>query len=133
MEREIRFNVVLLGPWTQAEEQLLCSVMAEIQKDGGAERDDLPGDVRWEDVAARVGSRNAIQCQLVKVRDQLPLFCYTLYSMCSHKWILQLSWKQAGQETVKWSVQDDLKLIYTLLSLEVEDEEEVRKLTLLVS
>lgn len=57
----------------------------------------------------------------------------TSYSLCSHKWILQLSWKQAGQQTVKWSVQDDLKLIYTLSSLEVEDEEEVRQLVLLVS
>lgn len=54
---------MFLGPWTPAEEKQLCSVMAEIQKDGEGERDDLPGDVRWEDVAARVGSRNAIQCQ----------------------------------------------------------------------
>ena len=54
---------VFLGPWTPAEEKQLCSVMAEIQKDREGERDDLPGDVRWEDVAARVGSRNAIQCQ----------------------------------------------------------------------
>lgn len=67
----------------------------------------------------------------MQVGDQPLLHCSIHCSTHSHKWILQLSWKQAGQQTVKWNVQDDLKLIYTLSSLEVEDEEQVRQPVLL--
>ena len=49
---------------------------------------------------------------------------HTLFT-CSQKWVLQLSWSQAGSPPVKWSAQDNLKLVHTLSCLDVEDEEEV--------
>ena len=49
---------------------------------------------------------------------------HTLFTY-SNKWVFQLSWSQAGRQPVKWSAPDNLKLIHTLSSLDVEDEEEV--------
>lgn len=95
-----------VGHWTESEEQKLSETMAELQREHGREGDDLPSSVRWEDVAAKVGSRNAMQCH--------------------SKWIMTLSWKQTGRAEAKWTSVDDLKLIRVLSSLEeVEDEEEV--------
>lgn len=95
-----------VGLWSEAEEQRLQEAMAEIQRDNGGEHDDLPNSVRWEDVAAKVETRNAVQCL--------------------NKWILTLSWKQTPQGKIKWTNLDNLKLIRVLSSLEdVEDEEEV--------
>ena len=103
-------NRTNVGHWTDAEEQRLSGAMAELQREQGGAGDDLPASVRWEDVAAKVGSRNALQCH--------------------NKWIMALSWKQTpgrvGAEA-KWSGKDDLKLIRVLSTLEeeVEDEEGV--------
>lgn len=95
-----------VGRWTESEEQKLCEAMSEVQREHGGEGDDLPSSVRWEDVATKVGSRNALQCH--------------------QKWVLNLSWKQTLQTRVKWTSADDLKLIRVLSLLEdVEDEEEV--------
>ena len=93
------------GQWSESEEQKLLSAMAELQKQHNGRKDDLPEGIRWEDVAAKVETRNAIQCH--------------------HKWVLQLSWRNTEESTAKWGSQDDLKLIRMLSCLNVEDEEEV--------
>lgn len=99
-------NRTNVGRWTESEEQKLREAMSEVQREHGEEGDDLPSSVRWEDVAAKVGSRNALQCH--------------------QKWVMTLSWKQTLQTRVKWTSADDLKLIRVLSLLEdVEDEEEV--------
>ena len=96
-----------IGRWTESEEKKLSDAMAELQREHGGEGDDLPSSVRWEDVATKVGSRNAVQCH--------------------HKWVVALSWKQTRRAEAKWTGADDLKLIHVLSSLqeEVEDEEAV--------
>ena len=95
-----------VGPWSEAEEERLYAAMAEIQRDNGGQKDDLPNSARWEDVAAKVETRNAQQCL--------------------NKWIMNLSWKLTPQAEIKWTDSDSLKLIRVLSSLEdVEDEEEV--------
>ena len=54
---------ILLGQWSPSEEQSLSSAVSEAQKERREATDDLPEDVRWEDVASKVGSRNASQCR----------------------------------------------------------------------
>ena len=95
-----------VGCWSESEERKLREAMEEVQREhGGGESDDLPSTVRWKDIAARVGTRTEIQCL--------------------EKWILTLSWKLSPHKNIQWTISDDLKLIHSLASLEVEDEEEV--------
>ena len=61
--RKFRKYFTVLGPWSPSEEQRLSSAVSEAQKEGGEATDDLPESIRWEDVASKVGSRNAAQCR----------------------------------------------------------------------
>ena len=94
------------GRWSQEEEQKLFDVMAEVRREHGGEGDDLPPSVSWRDVAEKVESRTEMQCY--------------------GKWVSGLAWKRTLGAGVKWTKSDELKLVYSLASLEgVEDEEEV--------